>query len=61
LYKGIYEFIATFAHSSINWCQCKMRAVFTQPHTFQNKSQVGCFRMHAMFLNVAKRTNFKTN
>jgi len=28
---------------------------------FQNKSQVGCFCMYAMFLNVAKRMKFETN
>jgi len=28
---------------------------------FQNKSQFGCFCMHAVFLNVVKKMKFKTN
>jgi len=27
---------------------------------FENKSHVGCFCMYAVFLNVAKRMEFKT-
>jgi len=37
--------------------------IFDSPSfkAFQNKSQVGCFCMYAIFLNVTKRIKFKTN